>query len=147
MRALLMTNAVRAEIARAIAEARKTPLPADLLMEIAKGTPQEKATLVLADRKPDFVRPESQHVLIGVGYRASISFEEQPAGLVRHLSISVDGKPGALPNVPAIMALAAEFGLPGGLEDWKVWIEEYEPGQFAVNIVALDPGQPARTMQ
>jgi hypothetical protein len=131
----MITNEVRAEIARAIAEARKTPVPLDVVMALAM---PDKAKIMLADRPPGW-RPSSHHVEIPMGYRAAISFEEQPAGLVRHLSISVDGKPGACPNVLAVMALAAEFGLPGGLEDWKIWTEEFDPGHFAVNLIAVVP--------
>jgi len=145
---VLITDKVKTDIAKAISEARKTPLPADVFMEVAKGIPQGKTVVRLADRKPDFVRPESQHVLIPVGYRASISFEEQPTGLVRHLSVSVYGKPGDCPTPPAVRMIAQEFGIECG-ENWNdvlIWVEEYELGYFAINVVALDPSQPTETV-
>ena len=44
------------------------------------------------------------------GYRAAISFEQQPPGLCAHLSISVD-TPGNLPSPESVEMIAEVFGL------------------------------------
>jgi hypothetical protein len=106
---------------------------------------------MIADRPPGSIRPQSYNVLIPVGYRAAFSFEEQPAGLVRHLSVSVDTKkPGDCPSIPAMQMIASAFGIEWSLDsgDARVWLEEFEPGKYAVNLIAvIDSDQPARTVQ
>lgn len=73
-------------------------------------------------------------VTIPIGYRCSISFEIQPIGLCRHLAISVE-TPGKLPHQAAIKMISEAFGIP---EIANAWLEEFAPGHFAVNVVALE---------
>lgn len=125
------------QIAAAIAEARKHTTPIQTTMKAAEGVPQGKSILTLEDRSPDHKPKVTQQVLIPVGYRASISFEEQPAGLCRHLSISIENRPpGVMPSVIAVKMICAQFGV--NFDNGLIWEEEYEPGRFAINIVSLD---------
>jgi hypothetical protein len=96
----------------------------------------DKPTMMLADRPAGFKRPQSEIVELPVGYRANISFEEQPAGLCRHLSVSVD-RPGMLPSIDAFAMIAHAFGFSAAHHS-QVWVEEFKPGQNAVNVVQLD---------
>jgi hypothetical protein len=141
MRVLIINEEIRAEIRASITRARKVPVTVEVLKRLAMPF-EGKDELLLADRSPDFSRPPTQQVLIPNGYRASISFEEQPDGLCKHLSVSVDDAPGMFPNEPAVRMIAEEFGLHGMQnEDWggaKLWIEEWESGCFAINLVQLD---------
>lgn len=73
-------------------------------------------------------------VSIPLGYRVAVSFELQPLGLCRHISISVD-EAGKLPHQAAIEEIARAFGIP---EINNVWLEEFAPGLFCVNIVELE---------
>jgi hypothetical protein len=72
------------------------------------------------------------------GYRVAYSIEEQPPGLCSHLSISVmdRAKPGMMPSPEAVKMIAEAFGVsfPDGAH---IWSEEFDPGEYAVNIVAL----------
>src|SRR5580765_7822714 len=77
----------------------------------------------------------SENVLLPFGYRAAISFEYQPIGLCRHLSVSVDRK-GKLPSPEAVDMIAKAFGCEHPLD--APWLEEFSPGHVAVNIVALN---------
>ena len=133
-RALIIGPETQTKIDAAITRARaKPPLSTDALRAGAV----EGDVIKLSDRKPGFERGHaSENVLIPVGYRAAISFEQQPPGLCRHLSVSVDA-PGMAPSEPAILMIAEAFGmrLPG---PGAVWIEEFAPGHFAVNLVTLD---------
>jgi hypothetical protein len=131
MRALIITSEIRAQIAAAVARAEAKPIPFSVLREGALR--EEVKHLKLIDRKPGFERPPSEHLLIPIGYRASISIEEQPAGFCRHLSISVD-QPGKLPSVEAVKMIAEAYGI----KEWdKVWFEEFDPGHSAINILEL----------
>jgi hypothetical protein len=67
---------------------------------------------------------------IPLGYRVVFSIEEQPAGLCRHLSLSV-AKHGCLPNPRAIEELMGYLGFRGGIQKCKVWLEH----KHAINVL------------
>jgi hypothetical protein len=149
-RMLLLDDATRRKIGAAVTAARARPVPWETFRNMVEAVPQDLAAIALKDRPPGF-EPASraQQVLIPVGYRAAISFEDQPPGLCRHLSISVEGaKPGMTANVPAVLAIAEAFGFRveeglAGID--RVWIEEYEPGRWAINLLQLDHEREAPT--
>jgi hypothetical protein len=137
MAILLLGNEEKVAIDRAIKRARKRPLPFDLGRRMAL---PDQFTVKLADRRPGAPSREQHHrpeqVLIPIGYRAMVSFEEQPAGMCMHLSISVErDDPSKMPSVEAVAMIAEAFGIIPA--EAKVWLEEYEPGRHAVNIVKL----------
>jgi hypothetical protein len=75
-------------------------------------------------------------IIISVGYRCVFSIEDQPAGKVRHLSISIDA-PGKLPSVPACEEIIKLFGFDGELYDCKLGFEDIAPGHQAINILEI----------
>ena len=129
-----------ARIAEAIAKARENATPWEVLSPIADGTSTNH--LDLSERKPgvESIRRQypPQQVMLGT-YRAALSFELQPAGMFRHLSISSANK-GKVPGLEVVTAVVEAFGFSG----WplqrpnRVWIEEFEPGWHAVNILELE---------
>jgi hypothetical protein len=135
MSTLLLDEETLNSIAYAIDKARKNVIPLDVVKE--KALAKEKSTLELKDRPPGY-EPlrSSEQVLIPFGYRAAISFEHQPLGLCRHLSISIEKDPGTMPGVEAVKIIADHFGI--SFEDSNKWVEEYEPGRYAINLVSLD---------
>jgi hypothetical protein len=136
-RALLIGEKERTAIKDAIARAATHPITLEMVKAMHVDADRR---LTLAMRReqqgPDWERkqPYSEHVELPIGIRAAISFEEQPIGMCRHLSVSVD-KPGALPNPAIVESLMKEFGCEHVVGE--PWIEEFEPGHEAVNIVAL----------
>jgi hypothetical protein len=137
MAVLLIGQREKAAIRTAVERARKRPVPFDWVRQHAL---EDRPVLKLADRKPGYRRTiEPQNVLIPYGYRAAVSFEEQPAGMCMHLSISVERPdPKWNPSVPAVTMIAQEFGIsPNAMNEGSVWLEEYEPGRHAVNILVL----------
>lgn len=141
IRPLIIDLDARTRINAAVEEAKANPIPWEVLREhIVDDRDHPTSTLFLDDRRPtETERPQSIGVMIAMGYRAAISFEQQPAGLIRHLSISVDGKPGAMPNPAAVEMIAKEFGF----DDFppthgRIWSEEWAPGEFAVNLVQIE---------
>lgn len=132
-RALIIQEETQTEINAAIARARLKPIPIERLRAGAV----DAEIIGLADRKPGFERgTASEYVEIPIGYRAAISFEHQPPGLCRHLSISVD-TPGMIPNLPAVRMIAEAFGM-GATGPERLWMEEFAPGHFAVNLITVD---------
>lgn len=134
-RPLIIGPPERALIAEAIRRAAESPVPLDVTLRFGVG--DEISELRLADRPKSFYRPPSHGVELQLGYRIAVSFERQPSGLVRHVSISVD-TPGKLPSIPAIEWIAKEFGFKNfPILLGKIWLEEFEPGHFAVNLAEL----------
>jgi hypothetical protein len=134
MAVLIIGATEREKIAEIIAFAKAHPLTFDKMREaIVPDTP----LLKLKDRKPGHERPPSQHVEFPGGYRASFSIEAQPAGLCTHLSISVFGRSrkGMMPGLEAVKMICEEFGVPFPPD--KGWTEEFDPGEFAINLVSL----------
>lgn len=143
MAVLIIGTREKAEIAAAIALARRQPITLDFLRKHAV---PHQADLTLADRPPPgFDRPRSQQVLIPYGYRAAISFEEQPAGMAMHLSVSVErDDPRLMPGVAQVAMIAEAFGIDfeRARREGTLWLEEYEPGRQAVNIVVITDPKP-----
>jgi hypothetical protein len=139
-RALVITPRERALIKEAIARAAKHPISIERMKGMHVKAADTHLTLEMRAKElgADWKRqPESEFVPLPVGYLAAISFEEQPIGMCRHLSISVD-RPGALPHPEAVKMIMEEFGCTHAVA--APWVEEFKPGHSAINIVALsDP--------
>jgi hypothetical protein len=137
---VVMNDEVRETITKAVARAREKPTP--WVPELVDENQTDNLSK-FEDRKPGVTELRqqypSQHLLIGT-YHAAISFEFQPAGLFRHLSVS-SRAPGKVPGPEVMQMLAIEFGFSG----WpptrpnRVWMEEYEPKRHAVNVLELEP--------
>lgn len=138
MAVLLIGEREKAEIDAAIGRARRKPVMLEFLRE--HGFNDNRSTITLADRKPGFKRPRAEEVLIPIGYRAAVSFEEQPTGMAMHLSISVErADPKLMPNVASIAMIAQAFGIDfdEAQRTGTLWLEEYEPGRQAINILVI----------
>jgi len=140
-----------AEIARAIERAMSKPLPLSVAMQIAQ---PDRLHLNLADRKGpvELARQEypAQQVMLGT-YRAAFSFEEEPAGLVRHLSVS-SHRPGKIPGPEVLEKVCEAFGFSefvcGAFGNRsqarptdhlaRIWAEEFDPGHYAINVIELE---------
>lgn len=140
MRALLINDEIRAEVAALRKEARKNPVPLQWVLENSVDESKgRKHEFTLADRKPDFMRQCSLKMNIPNGYTVAYSYEEQPMGLCHHMSVSVD-TPGRLPAFQAVQEIAALFGITISEETKSkltMWLEEFQPGHEAVNVVSL----------
>ena len=83
------------------------------------------------------------HCYIPQGYKVVYTLERHTeAGLIRHLSISVDA-PGMLPSIPATSTLMKLVGFTSDLESGEGAIhfdmEEYQPGYKAISIYEQIP--------
>jgi hypothetical protein len=132
-------------IEEALTAARERPTPWSVMQEIAIDDREQPInTLTLDQRKnPDRIAEitrayPTQRVQLGT-YEVAISFEEQPAGIFKHLSIS-SRNPDKVPNEHAVAMVVKAFGF----SDWpptrpyRVWVEEYKPGHMAINLVELE---------
>src|SRR4051812_19470983 len=147
--AFIMTPEIEQEIAAAVVKARANVIPWETLKPTAADTPTDM--LKLAERPPAF-RPQSIHVDIPQGYRAAISFEEQPAGIFRHLSVSTPRKGQKhLPHPMVVAECCKLFGFaddivrvlrgerpPDAMWTGRIWTEEFDPDHYAVNVIELE---------
>jgi hypothetical protein len=69
------------------------------------------------------------------GFRVVFSIEDQPAGMVRHLSISIPDGKGKCPSPEAVQIIGNEFGFEGSILQWSIWLEE--EGIIAVNAAQV----------
>lgn len=131
-RMLILDEEVVKATAEDVAKARLKPTP----WNPKNVYPEHGAETITLEERGEF-KPVRETVCreLDMGFRCAFSFEEQPGGLFRHLSISVDVR-GNLPNPTACVAICELYGF---ARDGKIkfWREEYQPGYFAVNFVQL----------
>lgn len=133
MTVLIINEGIKALVQEAVAKARAQPVSLEKLEALAI-EPSKEGVLSLEDKGGKHERTEAVRLLIPMGYLCSISFEQQPVGLVRHLSVSVE-RPGFMPNPPVVKEIATLFGfrmIPG---DCHSWLEEFDPGHHAINVI------------
>jgi len=146
MTALLINEEAKAEIERIVKAARENVIPWDKLREIAVDDRDKPTAMLALSERPVAERPHGTEVNYGMtfagGVTAAISFEEQPAGILRHCSFAT-GKPGKNRLLHPIMLdeLCRLFGLTGfppHPQRGRAWVEEYRPDFFAVNVVEVE---------
>jgi hypothetical protein len=135
-------------IEHSIAQARANPVPWEVMKKVAVDDRENPTgTLDLKDRgNPELIdeirsKYPSRSVVLG-SYIAAISFEEQPAGMLRHLSVSVvDPRSKDVPNehvIREIMDLFGFSGFPVLKRPGRMWLEEYAAGRYAFNAMELE---------
>jgi hypothetical protein len=124
MRAMVIDDNVKRDLERLAAYAEKHVLSMDELLDMVN-----KQAPPPGDNK-NFV------VEIPFGYRVVYTIEDQPAGKVRHLSVSVDKK-GKLPSITAVEEIMRMIGFKGELSECKVGFESIDENQDAVNVLEV----------
>jgi hypothetical protein len=125
----------------AIEAARRNPLPWEVAQLI--GVTLTRPHLDLNERLPGVAalrrKYPSRYVTLGA-YRVGFSFESQPAGLFRHLSVSLPNE-GTIPRPEIMQVIARKYGFSSfpPMRPGTVWNEEFSPGFFATNIVEIEP--------
>jgi hypothetical protein len=117
----------------AVVTALKNPIPWEVVKTGITGN-QETDTVTLADREHTVERI-TEGVMLPFGWRVAISCEEQPAGILLHISMS-SPKKGKIPSEHAMKMLIEACGYE--LKDIaRGWLEEFEPGYNAINVLIL----------
>lgn len=70
------------------------------------------------------------------GYKVVYSIENQPAGMVRHLSISVPEE-GAYPHPDVVIMLMGEIPFENKIHNCNVWIEDIGNNRAAINVAEI----------
>ena len=127
MNPLVIDQEVQEKIKKLIKHATNNPTSLETMMKLAQGEP------VPAGLNADFT------IDIPTAYAVTYTHEEQPAGMCKHLSISVHTK-GRFPHPEAVQMLMNEFGFTNNLYECakagSIWEEKFgEEQQSAMNIV------------
>lgn len=135
---LIINDKTRKDILAAVARARANPTP--WVPALASATDTDTLTL---DERPVGTfelrkKYPSQHLMLGT-YHVAISFEHQPGGLFRHLSVSSQMR-GKVPGLEVMEMLVPEFGFSGWplTRPSRMWMEEFEHKRHAVNVIELE---------
>jgi hypothetical protein len=119
MRALILDEEAKSAIKKVITYAESHRVTMDLLQK------------TIAGKHPPVGDNKHHACYLISGFKVVYSIEEQPVGLCRHLSVSVDFD-GKLPSIPAVEAIMKEFGFTGDIMDClNVWVENDK----AVNVL------------
>ena len=127
------------EIIRAMIEKARmniVPLPDSIKHAKVDDSPELK----YGDRNDEIIRKYPPQKLVLDSYQIYFNFEEQPIGLLRHISVSIKKK-GKTPHPIAMEMIAKEFGFSGvpPTRPGRIWFEEFKPGHHAVNVAELEP--------
>lgn len=125
MRPLLLNDDSIKKLRELVLHAEKYPLTFADLIDLNTG-------------KKELLGEGSYICFIPVGFKVVLTIDLPPAGgKLRHLSISVDGGKGNLPNPIACKAIMAAVGFKSNLEQCKAFIEDCKGGIKAINIVEI----------
>lgn len=106
------------------------------LIEYARTHPysREKLQLIVdgMEQAPGDIKPYS--ISLPVGFKVVFTIEDQPMGICKHLSVSVDD-PKKLPSPEAINMIAEEFGFVGTVENMEYGTVFLEEESNAINII------------
>jgi hypothetical protein len=138
---LFIGETERAAIATAVLTARAQPIPWSQLKDVVTDDRDNPGDTLLLEQRRNAGRIGKlhrqyppQHVQLGT-YSIAFSFEEQPAGLLRHISIA-SRDPAKVPNEQVVKMVIEAFGFSGWppSKPYRVWVEEFEPGHMAINL-------------
>ena len=142
---IIVGETERAALKAAMARARTHPVPWEVLQ---RGIVDRSDAVHIEDRLATHERPPSEFVDLPFGYVVAISFEEQPAGMCLHVSVSGPW-PRVAPNMVVCAMIFNALNVPDEAED--VWTEELlidgKPGGRVFNATWLvEPAQPSGSL-
>jgi hypothetical protein len=144
MSALILGPEEYNNIANAIEAAKRNPLPYEVAKEFYMAGQPTKLAMNDFTQSAKVVRDAypPQKLVLGT-HHIAFSYEEQPAGMVRHISISTSTSVSG-PDEFAMRMIAEAFGFKSFTMDttepskFHIWTEEFALGQWAINLIELD---------
>jgi len=136
MTAFLITEQEAAWLHESAVRALANPVPWDVLKQSLPAN-QDTDTLPLSDRRGPERPLTTEQIMLQFGWRVAISAEEQPAGVLLHVSMSSPAR-GRVPRPEAMIMVVDACGFKRE-QIARSWMEEYEPGKHAFNVLVL-PG-------
>lgn len=116
---------------RRLAEREDRRIPLDVMMAFAKDfDPEDPST------RKGSPYPLDQTVELPFGWKVSVAVERQPSGWFIHMSMSSPFKDG-LPHPESVKMVLEALGFHRPLEQCMIYLERYEVGRTAVNVLEL----------
>jgi hypothetical protein len=136
----IQNREVQKEIAEKIATALDNPVSmTELRLCCADHIPSDRAVIHLRQRRPGWVHPPSQEVVVGDGHRISIAFEDRGNyGICRHVAITLDDANYGDNVDPRILPQIAEAFRIDPSRMVSSWFDEYEPGKWRLNYLTRE---------
>jgi hypothetical protein len=130
---IIVGETERAALKAAMARAHTHPVPWEVLQ---RGIVDRSDAMRIEDRPTTHKRPPSEFVDLPFGYVVAISFEEHPAGMCLHVSVSGPW-PRVAPNMVVCAMIFNALDVPAEAD--HVWTEEFlidgKPGGRTFNVV------------
>lgn len=127
MRALMIGAKEKAAIAELIDKALLRPTPRDVM---------ERATAHKNKTGDAFnAMNEASTIELPIGFAVTYTHEEQPGAVCRHMSVSVDGKPGTGPDPHAVAMLMEEFGFKNRFGEAFMHLDTMRDGSLVINVI------------
>lgn len=117
----------RAAISELIEKAERNVTPMEALERAAKFKAQRGGAFNAMN--------EANTIDLPIGFAVTYTHEQQPGAVCRHLSVSVDGRPGMGPNPHAVEQIMAEFGFKNTLREVFAHVETLRDGRLVINAI------------
>lgn len=78
---------------------------------------------------------EAATIDLPIGFEVTYTHEEQPGAVCRHMSVSVDGKPGTGPNPHAVAMIMQEFGFVNPFGQTYMTTSTLRDGRLVVEVI------------
>jgi hypothetical protein len=124
VRPLLIDKDLTDQIESLVEYAEKNQITMDYLLDQKNGE----------ERPPGDFKEYTR--ILPFGYRIVFTIELQPAGKIRHLSISVD-EDEKLPNETAVQEIMNLIGFKNELRKCKVHLEDISEKRKAINVIEI----------
>jgi hypothetical protein len=123
------------QLRNSVLRALENPIPWEVLKQgLTPNQPTDRLTLADREGVPPIPR-EPEQIMLPFGWRVAITCEEQPAGTLLHISMSSPAA-GKVPNHQAMDMVVKACGFSRS-DVARSWLEEYEPGKNAVNVLVF----------
>lgn len=125
LRPLIIDTELQDQIRSLVEYAEKNPITMDYLLDQKNGEEPPPGDFSEYSRNLPF------------GYRIVFTIELQPAGKVKHLSMSVD-EDDKLPNEYTVQEIMRLIGFKNELRKCRVALEDISPKRKAVNVLEVE---------
>lgn len=127
LRALMIGARERAEISDLIVKAEKRVTPLDAMARAAEHKRKTGDAFNAMN--------EAATIDLPLGYAVTYTHEQQPGAVCRHISVSVDGKPGTGPSPQSVASIMTEFGFKNAMQDAFTYIDTLRDGRLVINVI------------
>lgn len=126
-RLLIIDDSTRADIKRVMTYAHNNPMTMDMMLDVFNNPSLAPGNDV------------NHTVIISDGFKVVYTVDEQVLGKMKHLSISIGGRPDILPSIEAVNIIMKEFDFKNIIGDLGIYLhlEKIGEDRKAINVMEL----------